>query len=509
MKKIAGLMVVGMLWAAHNAAAQSYAETAMMFSRTKPTGSARVLGMGGAQLSLGGDFSSAYSNPAGLGMYNRSEFSITPGYQSLKTSGDYFSGENLISDGNNASKTNLNITGLGLVLSRDLTGGGGFIRGTFAVTMSRTNNFNRSVFYSGSNPNTSLIDYFIGQADGDTPTQFSSGGALYNTVTELAYNNYLIGPETILDPDGDPTVYFTDVGGMPAQEETIRQEGGQNQWNFSYGANMNDKFYLGAGIGVASINYMAEKDYSEAFTDDPLFNFDLHESLQIRGTGFNLTFGAIARPADFVTIGLSASTPTWYNLTDTWEASMNSQWDNFEYEQDLFLNDESASTDLIVSDYKLVTPWRAGVGATFFFQKAGLLTFDLERIDYSSANYRSRTEGVDYDSDNDRIAGLYKPAYNVRLGGELRLSEFRLRAGVGGMGDPYSTQQNESSQAVYSYSLGGGYRADKFYIDLAYVHSTTNSSYRPYTIGSGGVEQPLLKYGQKGDNVVATVGFTF
>jgi hypothetical protein len=509
MKKIAGLMVVGMLWAAHYAAAQSYAETAMMFSRTKPTGSARVLGMGGAQLSLGGDFSSAYSNPAGLGMYNRSEFSISPGYQNLKTSGDYYSGNNLLTENNNDLRTNLNITGLGLVLSRDLSGAAGFIRGTFAITMSRTNNFNRNVAYRGNNPNTSLIDYFIGEANGDTPDQFDSGGALYNTVNELAYNNYLIGPQTVLDPNGDPTVYFTDVSGMPAQEETIQQEGGQNQWNFSYGANLNDKFYIGAGVGIASINYIAEKEYRETYTDDALFDFNLHESLQIRGTGLNLTVGGIARPADFLTIGFSASTPTWYNLTDTWDATMNSHWNNFEYEQGTFLNDESASTDLIVTDYKLVTPWRAGIGATFFFQKAGLITFDLERVNYSSAYYRSRTQGVDYDSDNEKIQGLYKPAYNVRIGGEWRLNAFRLRAGVGGMGDPYATQQNGIDQNIYSYSVGGGYRADKFYIDLAYVHSTTNSSYRPYTIRSGSVEQPLLKYGQSGDNVVATIGFTF
>src|SRR5688572_7860212 len=100
MKKIGGLLVMALLWAGQDAAAQSYAETAMMFSRTKPTGSARILGMGGAQLSVGGDFSSAYSNPAGLGMYNRSEVSFTPGYFDIQTNGSYYSGDNLISDAN-------------------------------------------------------------------------------------------------------------------------------------------------------------------------------------------------------------------------------------------------------------------------------------------------------------------------------------------------------------------------------------------------------------------------
>jgi hypothetical protein len=506
MKKFAGLLVMGMLWAVQTASAQSYAETALMFSRTKPTGSARILGMGGAQISLGGDFSSAYSNPAGLGMYNRSEVSFTPGYLSVLTNGDYFSGSDLLSENNLDTKTNLNFSGLGLVFSRELQGSG-IIQGTFAITLSRSNNFNRNVTYSGNNPNTSLIDYFINDASGYTTEQFEPNGALYNTVTEMAYNNYLIGPETILDPAGDPTVYFTDVAGMPYQQETIQQEGGQNQWNFSYGVNVGDKYYLGAGLGVASINYAAQKSYREEFSDDPLFHFNLNESLQIRGSGVNFTAGMIARPVDYITLGITAGTPTWYNLTDTWSADMNSSWDNFEYEQGVFLNEESSGTDIIVSEYKLVTPWRVGAGATFFIEKSGLITVDVERINYGAARYESRTTGVDYNSDNERITSLYKSTTNIRLGGELRVDAIRLRAGVGQMGDPYSTQQNGISQAIRLYSGGIGYRSDKFFIDLTYQHSTTKGSYRPYTVDSG--DQPLLKFDQISNNIITTVGFTF
>ena len=57
--------------------AQSYVESALLFSRTVPGGSARIQGMGGSQIALGGDFSSNLSNPAGLGMYNRSEVTFT------------------------------------------------------------------------------------------------------------------------------------------------------------------------------------------------------------------------------------------------------------------------------------------------------------------------------------------------------------------------------------------------------------------------------------------------
>ena len=69
--------------------AQSYVESALLFSRTRPGGSARIQGMGGSQIALGGDYSVGLSNPAGLGMYNRSEVTFTPAYSTYDTEAEY------------------------------------------------------------------------------------------------------------------------------------------------------------------------------------------------------------------------------------------------------------------------------------------------------------------------------------------------------------------------------------------------------------------------------------
>ncbi|HEU5290319.1 MAG TPA: long-chain fatty acid transporter, partial [Cyclobacteriaceae bacterium] len=69
--------------------AQGFVENALLFSRTKPGGSARIQAMGGAQIALGGDFSSALSNPAGLGMYNRSEITFSPGLNFYNTDAEH------------------------------------------------------------------------------------------------------------------------------------------------------------------------------------------------------------------------------------------------------------------------------------------------------------------------------------------------------------------------------------------------------------------------------------
>lgn len=513
MKKMKGLLLAAMLMLTANALmAQSYTETALMFSRTQPTGSARMLGMGGAQISLGGDFSSAYSNPAGLGMFNRSEFSISPGYYSLTNKGTYTAGNSILSSNNTDTKTSLSIPGLGLIFSKPQNEAG-FIHGTFGITVTRLNDFNSNISYGGVNGSSSLIDYFINQANGGTPDQFDDGGALFNTVTEVAYRNFLIGEASILDPSFPDDAYFTDfdpaINPNVIQDETIQTKGAQNQWSFSYGANFDDRFFLGGGIGVVALNYISHKAYSEKFTDQPISGYTLTEDLQIKGTGINATIGAIGRPVDGLQLGASITTPTRYNLTDTYYAEMRSNWKNFDYYGDgsVILGNESEHTDNITTGYNLNTPWKFSAGASYIFGKSGLVSVDVERLNYAGSKYNSQTSGISYNSDNDEIRNLYASVTNFRAGGEFRLKSLRFRAGAGYMPDPYKQLQNDVNMSRVQGSLGLGYRASKFYVDLAYMKNWSKGSYRPYSIPND--NSPLLSYDRNASNVVGTIGFTF
>ena len=53
---------------------------ALRYSTQNLTGSARYSAMGGAFGSLGGEFSALSSNPAGIGMYQFTEFTFTPSF---------------------------------------------------------------------------------------------------------------------------------------------------------------------------------------------------------------------------------------------------------------------------------------------------------------------------------------------------------------------------------------------------------------------------------------------
>ena len=53
------------------------AQDVQRFSERQIIGTARYVGMGGAMTAIGGDPSSVLDNPAGLGLYRRSEIALT------------------------------------------------------------------------------------------------------------------------------------------------------------------------------------------------------------------------------------------------------------------------------------------------------------------------------------------------------------------------------------------------------------------------------------------------
>jgi hypothetical protein len=491
--------------------AQSFTETALMFSRTKPGGSARMQAMGGAQTSLGGDYSSAYSNPAGLGMFNRSEFTFSPGYNSATIQANY------LNNTTSQTETNFHIPGFGLVFQSEKGGRSGFLSGAFAVSFNRTNNFNQSFNYEGTNSKNSIIDYFIEDATGRPPDQFESNGDLYNTPTYLAFENYLIGDSTVFGKNQgrDSTQYFTDVLGIPFQSEKVTTQGAQNQWNFSYGANINDKIFIGAGIGIATLKFEAQKIYSEEFEINPLSELVLEENLKISGSGINANLGLIYRPLDIIQIGVSYVTPTLYKLTDVYSSKMNTYWNNYDYyffdednvEKYVTLNDENWNTDEVISEYNLTIPGRLNVGASVFFEKFGFITADVEMVNYAGAKYSSDISGISFSSDNEKITTLYQNTINYRLGGEYRFKSLRARAGYSFMPDPFKSEQNGVGRQITSLSGGLGYRSKKFYADFALVFSQGKNSYRPYSINS--IDSPLVTLENKTMFGMVTLGFPF
>jgi hypothetical protein len=483
--------------------AQNYSETALLFSRTRPGGSARIQALGGSQIALGGDYSSAISNPAGLGMFNRSEFTISTALSSNTTLANY------LGNSTEDNRTVFNIPGISFVWNMPKDDDD-FIGGSFAISYSRVNDFNRAVLYSGRNRDNSIIDYFIDDAFGYTTAQFDEDdGSQYNTPTGLAYFNYLIGPRSILPNPGADDEYFTDAGYPDLQQEEILVKGASNQWTFSYGANIQDRFFFGGGVGIASIRYKSQKIFTEEYDNpDVIEAMVLNENLDLRGSGVNLTLGAIARPLDFLQLGLSYKTPTFYTFTETYEASMNANWDNFDYYGDgsEILNNESASTDIVTSDYNLTLPSKLSAGFALI-SEFGFLSGDIELTNPAKAKYSSDTPGISYTPENDDIKSIFESVINYRVGAEYRFNIYRFRAGYGVQGNTYR-DTFDADNTITSISGGAGIRTKEFYIDFALVHSSNKRyPYHPYSFydGSG----PVADLKDRAVTGMITLGFTF
>lgn len=483
--------------------AQSYSESALLFSRTQPAGSARILGLGGTQTALGGDYSSALSNPAGLGMYNRSEFTFSPALSFYNTKSE-FNGT-----ATNESTSKFNIPGISYVMhmGRD-DDESSFRGGSLGISYSRINDFNRSTIYRGRNQTNSIVDYFMEQANGDIPSQFDPGDYQYNTPTGLAFYNYLIGPQSITDPNKPDDQYFTDAPIESDQQEEIVTKGTSYQWNFSYGANIEDKFFFGGGLGISTLRYKSQKTFSESYLDtDIIDGMQLNENLNIRGSGVNVTLGAIVRPIDFIQIGASFTSPTYYQITENYDASMSTNWNNFDYwdgSKNVTLNNESASTDIVTSEYNLTTPLKVSAGIAFI-SKYGFITADIERTNPAKARYSSDISGISFSSENDEIKSLYRATNNYRIGAEFRYDIFRLRGGYNIQ--TRSFENKDLDNEVTTITGGVGVRLKKFYADFALINRSFDNFYSPYTLNDG--SEPVVKMKNKTLTSMLTFGFTF
>ena len=59
----------------------------------------------------------------------------------------------------------------------------------------------------------------------------------------------------------------------------------------------------------------------------------------------------------------------------------------------------------------------------------GILSADLEYIDYSNMRLRERDNAFDFQDDNDAIQDVYRSVLNLKVGGEARFDKLFVRSG--------------------------------------------------------------------------------
>lgn len=475
------------------ASAQSYLE-ALRYSTYSPGGTARGLGVAGAFGALGGDYTAVSINPAGLGVYRRSEVMATIGFNTTKTTVAF--------DGNSYNKSLVRpvLNNTSLVFTRlfeDRRGNrthGKWTSVSFSFGFNRLADYNSERFFSDAESYNSFLE--------DSRDELNNAGleedfitlSNFSSQTVAAYNTYL------LNPSSNGTYYTAVTDGRAVDQQILLDtKGGMSEFSFALGANYNDKVYFGALLAIPLINYTEKQTITETDRNNsiPAFNnYKLEKELSTSGIGFTGKFGLIVRAHKYIRLGVSVQTPTVYSMDDTYGTTINSNIDSL---GDL----ENLNTGEF--NYKLRTPTKLTGSVAFLIKKFGFISADYEFANMPGARYsfQSQFSSTEALLDQD-IKNNLQIVHTVRVGAEAAYKMLRVRAGYA-----YSTSPLKGNAVVgnadYSsqtFSGGIGFRFRRFFVDATY--------YRVDQVTSSTLSSDIAFQNQfRRNNIVIGGGFTF
>lgn len=508
-------IIILILWLAGMSVSAQGIFDALRYADNSINGTARYMSMAGAFTALGGDASSIHDNPAGLGIYRSSEMSLTGNFMTVQTNTQWGAAAS-------GTKFNFNVNNAALVFSYiDPLKERGMVANNFSFSYNRLKNFHRYVDVRGSASLNSMTDYMANFTNGlaekalektDTYNPYDNVNVPW--LSELAYQSYLIDPGTGVDSLNWYSLLAeneTSTGRYKAVET-----GGVDEFAFTYGTNIGNILYLGAGFNLQTIDYTITSAYGETFEAGG--NFALRNKLYTTGVGYNFSFGFITRPVSFVRLGASFHTPTYYSLIDRFYA---------EVDYDTQFIGTTKAPDGYAS-YLYRSPLKAQAGVAFVIGKSAIISFDYLFTDYKN-NTRLKSEvnktdvfdtGNAYDLDNQDINKYALAGHTFKAGAEYRLSDaFSLRAGfayqTASVKDeaiklvPLNTIRTDMEYFKDQGSLYGtggvGYRYKGFGVDLTYAYRQKNESFKPYE----STELNAAKVVTNAHNVVLSLSLRF
>ncbi len=430
-------------------------EDVVRFSRQSNPGTARSAAMGGAFTALGGDISAITNNPAGIGVFRKSEVSFTPLLNFAKTEA---SGEKM-------NKTAFQLGGLGGVLSlySSAFNWKGLNIGFYYTNLNNFNRNTRQIVPVSNNSFTDMLALSAGDMDPDNLDGYTTG---------LAYDAYLINR----DPK---TGYYYSILGADedvSQVKDIEEKGYQGEYTLAFGTNFLDKLYIGASIGIQSIYYKMTSQFQEAPDVNSPSGLDYYNFLEYKkmnGVGTNIKLGIIYRPIPELRIGAAIHSPTWYSMNYTMSTAMDSYFITPPKGEEAY-NFWTPSYEMNI-DFDMRTPWRASVGLATVLGQKSIISADYEFIKYTNAHLENASDGYSYRGENDAIQLYLRPTHNFRTGAEFRANSIvSLRGGYSFWDSPYY-EADKSYNRIQSWSTGIGLNFGAFYCDAAFVHRWTKN----------------------------------
>lgn len=486
MKKF--ILIAGILYLFSGLATAQNEEDVLRYSTYDITGTARYMGLAGAYGAIGADFSSLSNNPAGIGLYKKSEFTISPSLFFGNSEGSYMG--NTLSDG----KNNFALGNIGIVVAgapEDRLDRSPVKNYQFGFGLNRLRDFNNRAIIEGPNSESSLLDTYLEYAGNKSPE------ALNPFDTRPAFDTYLI--DTV--PGASEFMYINGyeyIGEFTTaiQRQTLQTSGSMNEVVLSGGLNISDKVYIGLTFGFPYMRYKQTSNYTEfnQTEERDLDEFTVTENLETRGSGFNIKFGAIARPTPFLRVGASFHTPTWFNnITDKWSTTTEAYYTNGDYYR--------SSSPRGEFTYDIKTPWRVSGSAALILGRVGLISAEYTYVDYTSARL---SPSADFTAPNNVINNNFTQTHNLRFGTEILIGVMQVRAGYAYNMNPFNEGVNN---AKWETITGGvGYRGSDFFVDAALSY---NMSGRDYFLYSSQNYEAKGSLDYSNYNFLITLGYRF
>ena len=486
----------------------------LQMSQTELRGSSRFQSMAGAFGALGGDLSTLTQNPAGIGVYRSSDLGVTLSldFNSTKAGVDKI------------NETKFNVNNVGYVGAIRLNSES-VPNLNFGFTYNRLQSFNRHYIGGVANIPTSMsnfvADEFVnvpGFTDGDLYwdddyNPYFDGYAPWAAVTMFDMTTQNGGYVGIINSNDGYMQGLFGQGTTGNAYYEVEERGHADEYNIGFGGNIANKLYFGLDFGILDLDYKSYQTYEEdlnnayVMADDidlftsPIINentradWNLTNYLHTSGTGVNFKFGLIWKPIQALRFGAAFHTPTYYDMRDTYLVGANL----LAYEDNNLLYRASKNSNdgyNYSGTYTIKTPWHFMGSVAGVIGTNAILSMDYEYV----ANETMRIgddRNNDYPDVTDNVKANFKPSHIIRIGGEYRLTpNWSVRAGYS-----YKTTQVEKGVDEYEYNIatvgtnptyqydnavhnitgGFGYRYQKFYADLAYVHKMRKSVYNAFS----------------------------
>lgn len=288
-KSLIGILLFGSL----TLHAQVSPYDASTLSQLDLMGTTRYVAMGGAMAAVGGDPSAAGDNPASLGIYRRSELSLTLDHQigvnAWGQSYQQFS----------CGQASWNFCFLQDRMS-------GVVANNVMLNYRRLKNFRRNYLYSLRNMDYSQTDVMADKTDG-LPESALIGEPAWRDdevgwLSKMGYEGFLIDPDT-LNPGAWLPANLSSVNGTLS----VAESGGIDEFALTWGMNISNRWYMGLEMGVRSLVYAHSTTYSEQFADGQQYSITSHVTAS--GVGFVSKAGLMYRPTAWLRLGAAVHAP--------------------------------------------------------------------------------------------------------------------------------------------------------------------------------------------------------